>query len=82
MRQGLGLFFIRNRAKAGLPQAVNLNLLIEHGCWPHPQTLVAVKGSVKRHRLQGFAVAHGVNHLIQPALVMPVVAGAGGDEWL
>ena len=61
---------------------VDLKLFIEHGCRPNPETLLAVQGTVERHRLQGFAVAYRVNHLIEATFVMPVVAGAGGDEWL
>ena len=63
-----------------LLHAIHHHGLGKHGRRAHPQALFAVQGAVQRHRLQRFAVAHGVEHPVQIALVVAVQAGWGSQQ--
>jgi preprotein translocase subunit SecA len=66
------------RWSEGLHQAIDQDLLEEHGVRPHPVAAVAVQRPVQHQRRQGFAAAHAAQYLVFAALVMAVAAGGRG----
>lgn len=52
--------------------AINLNLILLHGKWPHPSAALAVEGFVDDHVLKGFAVHGKADDLILIAFIVAV----------
>jgi hypothetical protein len=46
----------------------------KHRQWSHPQRISAIKASIDHHQLFGFTVPCHTNHLVELALVVPVVS--------
>ena len=66
------LCVVSTRLESRPHHPVDEHLLFKHGGGAHPQAALAIQRAVQRHGLQRLAVAHGVDHLIQHALVVAV----------
>ena len=66
--------------KPWLQYAFNQNSFFKHGSRAHPQAPITIERAIKRHGLQCFAVAHGVDDFVAQAFVMVVLALAGWGE--
>ena len=70
-----------SRRLPGKPRlSMHRHFFVEHRSRAHPKPVFAVERAVQRHRLQRLAVAHGVQHLVEHALVVAVSAGRGFDQ--